>query len=73
MRVDPIFGFEVPAAVNGVDPKILDPRATWPDPAAYDEQARTLSEMFVKNFSKFDAHVDADVRAAAPTMKAAAE
>ena len=29
--------------------------------------------MFNKNFAKFEAHVDADVKAAAPTLKQAAE
>ncbi len=32
MRVDPVFGFEVPSQVPGVDPAILDPRSTWSDP-----------------------------------------
>ncbi|MGE0213577.1 MAG: phosphoenolpyruvate carboxykinase [Parvibaculaceae bacterium] len=73
MRRDPKFGFEVPTAVKGVDPKILNPRETWADPRAYDEQAAKLVDMFVKNFSKFEAHVDADVKAAAPAFKAAAE
>ena len=73
MRRDPKFGFEVPTAVKGVDTKILNPRDTWADPRAYDEQAARLVDMFVKNFSKFEAHVDADVKAAAPALKAAAE
>jgi hypothetical protein len=29
--------------------------------------------MFVKNFTKFEAHVDAEVKAAAPTSRSAAE
>ncbi len=74
MRTDPIFGFQVPTALDGVDTKILNPRETWADPKAYDEMAAALVEMFNKNFEKFEAHVDADVRAAAPSMrKAAAE
>ena len=32
-RTDPVFGFEVPVAVPGVDPALLDPRSTWHDPA----------------------------------------
>ena len=72
-RRDPFFGFEVPLAVAGVDAKILDPRATWADAKAYDEQARKLVDMFATNFAKFESHVDADVRAAAPSLKAAAE
>jgi phosphoenolpyruvate carboxykinase (ATP) len=29
VRKDPNFGFDVPVSVPGVDPAILDPRATW--------------------------------------------
>ncbi len=73
MRTDPIFGFEVPTALEGVDPKILNPRETWADKVAYDSQARALVGMFNKNFAKFEAHVDADVKAAAPALAQAAE
>ncbi len=66
MRKDPVFGFDVPMAVAGIDSTILDPRKTWQDPQAYDAQAQALVDMFVKNFEKFLPHVDADVRAAAP-------
>jgi phosphoenolpyruvate carboxykinase (ATP) len=65
-RRDPFFGFEVPVSVPGVDPTILDPRATWPDPKAYDEKARALVGMFVANFAQFEAHVEQGVREAAP-------
>jgi phosphoenolpyruvate carboxykinase (ATP) len=73
MRTDPMFGFQVPLALTGVDTAILNPRETWADRAAYDAQAEALVEMFNKNFAKFEAHVDADVRAAAPAVKLAAE
>jgi len=73
MRIDPIFGFQVPVALDGVDPKILNPRETWADKAAYDAQAKALVDMFQKNFGKFESHVDADVKAAAPALRQAAE
>jgi phosphoenolpyruvate carboxykinase (ATP) len=73
MRVDPHFGFEVPVAVPGVDAKILDPRETWADKAAYDRQAIKLVQMFRDNFKKFEAHVGADIKDAAPRLAAAAE
>jgi phosphoenolpyruvate carboxykinase (ATP) len=73
MRVDPFFGFEVPTAVEGIDPTILDPRETWADKAAYDSQAAALVDMFRANFAKFETHVDADVLAAAPALREAAE
>jgi len=67
MRQDPNFGFQVPVSVPGVDTKILNPRDTWADGAAYDAQAQKLVSMFIENFQIFEAHVDPDVRAAAPT------
>ncbi|KQT83967.1 phosphoenolpyruvate carboxykinase [Aurantimonas sp. Leaf443] len=72
-RTDPNFGFKVPVAVDGVPASILDPRSTWADTAAYDAQARRLTEMFSRNFEKFEAHVDADVMGAAPGLALAAE
>ena len=73
MRRDPIFGFQVPIAVAGVDSAILNPRDTWADKAAYDRQAMALVDMFIENFAKFEPHVDADVRKAAPAVRQAAE
>ncbi len=75
MRTDEVFGFQVPLALDGVDAKILTPRTTWADAKAYDDMAMRLVEMFNKNFERFAAHVDADVRAAGPLIarKTAAE
>ena len=49
----PYFDFEVPTALNGVDPNILDPRDTYADPAEWDAKAKDLAERFIKNFAKF--------------------
>ena len=49
----PYFDFEVPTALPGVDPKILDPRDTYADAKVWDEKARDLAARFVKNFVKF--------------------
>jgi phosphoenolpyruvate carboxykinase (ATP) len=73
MRTDPVFGFQAPTALPGIDPAILNPRETWSDKAAYDAQARALVDMFRANFEKFEVHVDADVKAAAPALRQAAE
>jgi phosphoenolpyruvate carboxykinase (ATP) len=73
MRTDAYFGFEVPAAVEDIEPFILTPRETWSDKRAYDAQARRLVDMFVANFAKFEKGVGAKVRAAAPSFRVAAE
>jgi len=73
MRVDPHFKFRVPVAVPGVESRILNPRETWADKAAYDAQARKLVQMFRDNFKKFEAHVGPDVLQAAPVLAEAAE
>ena len=65
-RKDPNFGFEVPVSVPGVDPSILDPRATWANPAEYDAMASKLVDLFVENFAQFADQVDEGVRQAAP-------
>jgi phosphoenolpyruvate carboxykinase (ATP) len=77
-RTDPNFGFEVPVAAPGVegavlDARLLDPRSTWSDKAGYDAQARRLVGMFIDNFARFERHVDAAVKGAAPRVSMAAE
>jgi len=72
-RTDKYFGFAVPTALEGVPSDILDPVNTWKDKAEFDKTARALVGMFQKNFEQFEKQVDADVRAAAPEVKLAAE
>ncbi len=49
----PIFKVLVPEHVPGVPTKILEPKNTWDDPEAYDQQARELASQFIENFKKF--------------------
>ena len=72
-RTDPYFGFSVPTSVPGVEPHLLYPMKTWKDKAAFDATARGLVKMFQDNFVKFEDKVDAEVRAAAPEVRLAAE
>lgn len=65
-EVEPVFGLEVPRACPGVPDKVLLPRATWHDPAVYDEQARELARMFRENFAQYEAFVPEEVRNAGP-------
>ena len=72
-RTDPYFGFAVPTQLAGVEPHLLYPQKTWQNKLEFDETARKLVGMFQKNFVQFEEHVEADVRAAAPEVRIAAE
>ncbi len=49
----PIFDFEVPTELPGVDPAILDPRDTYADVAVWEGKAQDLAGRFIKNFVKY--------------------
>ena len=65
-RIDPVFGVEVPLTCPDVPAHFLDPRATWPDPDAYDRQAAILAAMFRANFEDYSSGATAEIRAAGP-------
>jgi phosphoenolpyruvate carboxykinase (ATP) len=71
-RRDPYFGFAVPVSVPGVEPHILYPVKTWANKAEFADTAKKLVQMFRQNFTKFEAHVDDSVKAAAPSLSIAA-
>ena len=50
----PMFDFEVPTELPGVDPKILDPRDTYADASEWEAKAKDLASRFVKNFKKYE-------------------
>ena len=50
----PIFGFEVPTELPGVDTNILDPRNTYADASEWDAKAKDLAGRFIKNFAKYE-------------------
>ena len=62
----PVFGLMVPDHIPGglVPARVLHPRNTWADPAAYDAKAAELAKRFRENDAKFD--MDDAVRAAGP-------
>jgi phosphoenolpyruvate carboxykinase (ATP) len=62
----PVFNIDMPTSCLGVPAAVLDPRGTWADKAAYDQQANRLARMFVENFKTFENDVPATVKAAGP-------
>ena len=50
----PMFNFEVPTELPGVDPMILDPRDTYADAAEWETKAKDLAGRFIKNFAKYE-------------------
>ena len=53
-KVLPIFDFEIPTELPGVDPKILDPRDTYANPEDWYKKAEDLASRFIKNFKKYE-------------------
>ncbi len=72
MTTDPNFGFAVPAEAPGVPKEILNPRGTWSDPHAYDQQAQKLAGLFCQNFEQFKNDTPPEVVAAGPNPEGAA-
>ncbi|MBR3598626.1 MAG: phosphoenolpyruvate carboxykinase (ATP), partial [Lachnospiraceae bacterium] len=53
-KVIPMFNFEVPTELPGVDTNILDPRNTYAEPGEWETKAKDLAGRFVKNFAKYE-------------------
>jgi phosphoenolpyruvate carboxykinase (ATP) len=68
MRIDPIFGVEVPTVCPDVPSEVLDPRQTWQDKSGYDAQAEKLARMFAENFEHYADGVPPSVRTAGPRV-----
>ncbi|MFL5742778.1 MAG: phosphoenolpyruvate carboxykinase (ATP) [Flavisolibacter sp.] len=63
---DPFFGLSVPREILGIPSEILYPRNTWADKNAYDEKARFLACLFIKNFEKYKNGLSEEILNAAP-------
>ena len=53
-----------PVSIPGVADEYVDPKASWGDDAAYEEQAQKLAALFRDNIEKFD--ISDDIIAAGP-------
>lgn len=62
------FGMAIPVSCPGVPAEVLNPRNTWADKNAYDEKAKYLAGLFVKNFEKYASGVNQEILDAAPKV-----
>jgi phosphoenolpyruvate carboxykinase (ATP) len=65
-QADPLFGLNVPVAIEGVPSELLSPRETWDDPEEYDRRAALLAGMFEENFAQYADGVSDEVAEAGP-------
>ena len=64
--VDPFFNLIVPKTCEGVPAEVLNPRNTWNDKNKYDETAKKLANMFIKNFEQFAEGTSEEIRKSGP-------
>lgn len=61
-----LFNLAVPQTCTGVPSELMNPRDTWADKNAYDEQAKKLAKMFHDNFEKKYPNMPREVIEAGP-------
>lgn len=47
------LNLKIPKQIEGIDSNLLNPRATWQDESAYEQQEQQLIDEFITNFAKF--------------------
>lgn len=50
----PGFGFQIPAAMEGMAPELINPQLAWQDGDAFQRNLSELIEQFKANFKRFD-------------------
>ena len=63
---DPFFNLMVPQTCPEVPVDVLNPKNTWTDKNAYDEQAKKLANMFVENFKEYSEGTSDAIKKAGP-------
>lgn len=64
----PYFGVLMPETCPDVPAEILNPRHTWDNGEAYDQQAERLAELFIQNFEQYRAEASEEIRSASPLL-----
>jgi phosphoenolpyruvate carboxykinase (ATP) len=59
----------IPKECPNIPVEILNPKNTWNDKNAYDETAKYLASLFIKNFEKYSDGVSGGILAAAPKLQ----
>ena len=63
---DDLFNVDIPTEINNCPSEILNPKDTWSDKNAYDEQAKKLAKMFKENFESKYPNMPAAIKNAGP-------
>ena len=63
---DELFNLDIPKSITDCPSDILNPKDTWSDKNAYDEQAKKLAHMFKENFDKKYPNMPAEIKNAGP-------
>lgn len=64
----PLFNLRMPLSCPNVPDGLLDPRATWPSAAQYDDQALNLALAFIANFEQYASFDGSEVLNAGPSV-----
>ncbi|ONH70191.1 Phosphoenolpyruvate carboxykinase [ATP] [Cyberlindnera fabianii] len=65
----PVFGLQIPKAINNVPSEILNPSKAWVDGSGkYDGEVRGLAALFAENFTKYSSEATDEVVAAGPAL-----
>lgn len=64
-----VFGILMPTSCPNVPDEILNPKDTWADKDAYDNQANRLAQLFINNFEEYKAKASAEIISASPRIQ----
>jgi hypothetical protein len=61
-----LFNLQYPKAVKGVPDELLNPKAGWKDPEAFDQSLEKLAGLFKENFIEYADKCSYEVKSAGP-------